>query len=171
MGDSKGAPRSGREGRPGAGWGPDPGRTDDMLRALERAGYRLTAARRAVVEVLQRGDHKSAPEVVAEVKRRHPRVGRASVYRTLTLLSRLGALQPSLLRTAQAHYAATRQGHHHHFICNGCREVIEVEECGTAELIDAIERRWGVRVEGHLVEFYGWCRLCQGGGGHHGPSG
>ena len=141
-----------------------------MLRALERAGYRLTAARRAVVEVLQRGDHKSAPEVVAEVKRRHPRVGRASVYRTLTLLSRLGALQPSLLRTAQAHYAAARQGHHHHFICNGCRAVIELEECGTAGIVDAIEQRWGVRIEGHLAEFYGWCKACQGGAGH-GPLG
>ena len=140
----------------------------ELLGCLRRAGYRLTAARRAVAEALGRGEHKSAPEVVADVRRRHPRVGRASVYRTLTLLSRLGALQPSLLATAQAHYAPASHGHHHHFVCTACRHVIELEECAMVELIEAVQRRWGVRVEGHLVELRGRCRRCRGQAGPRG---
>ncbi|HEY8486685.1 MAG TPA: Fur family transcriptional regulator, partial [Limnochordales bacterium] len=132
-----------------------------MLGALQAAGYRLTTARRAVVEVLHRGGHKSAPQIVAEVQRSYPGVGRASVYRTLALLSRLGALQGSLLRTAQAHYAAARRGHHHHFVCNACQQVIELEECAPASLMEGIERRWGVRIDGHLLEFYGLCPQCR----------
>ena len=131
-----------------------------MLEALRKAGYRLTAARRAVVEVMQHGGHKSAPEIVAEVQRRYPGVGRATVYRTLALLSRLCAVQPSLLRTAQAHYAAADQGHHHHFICNKCRRVIEFADCGAEALAAELERQWGIEVHGHLLELYGLCKSC-----------
>ncbi len=131
-----------------------------MLQALQQAGFRVTPARRAVVEVLQRGGHKSAPEIVAEVKRRYPGVGRASVYRTLGLLSRLCALQPSLLRTAQAHYAAADGGHHHHFICDRCGDIIEVDQCPAGPALAELERELGVRVRGHLMEFYGLCGRC-----------
>ncbi|MEW6046577.1 MAG: Fur family transcriptional regulator [Bacillota bacterium] len=153
------------QGRTPEGKGADPAASVGvMLEALRRAGYRLTAARRAVVEAMQSGEHRSAPEIVAEVKRRHPRVGRASVYRTLAILSRLCAVQPSLMRTAQAHYAAAEQGHHHHFICNRCHGVIEFGQCGAADMARQLERQWGVRVEGHLLEFYGLCPACAGKG-------
>ncbi|WP_324670423.1 Fur family transcriptional regulator [Geochorda subterranea] len=135
-----------------------------MLEALRKAGYRLTAARRAVVEAMQSGEHRSAPEIVAEVQRRHPGVGRATVYRTLAILSRLCAVQPSLLRTAQAHYAAADGGHHHHFICNRCHRVIEFGRCDADALALQLERQWGVRVQGHLLEFYGLCPACAGEG-------
>lgn len=133
-----------------------------MLEALKAGGYRLTAARRAVVEVVQSGEHRRAPDIVAEVKRRHPRIGRASVYRTLALLIRLCAVQPSLLQTAKAHYATSDRGHHHHFVCNRCRAVIELDACVGAGFMEELERRWGVQVEGHLLEFYGLCPGCTG---------
>lgn len=132
----------------------------DMLHALRRAGYRITGARRAVAEVMQSAGHRSAREIVEEVKRRYPSVGRASVYRTLSLLSRLCAVQPSLVGTARAHYVASEQGSHHHFICNRCRRVIEFDECTAAAVAKDVERRLGVRIQGHLLEFYGLCGAC-----------
>ncbi|WP_324716771.1 Fur family transcriptional regulator [Carboxydochorda subterranea] len=131
-----------------------------MLQALKAAGYRVTAARRAVVEAMQSSGHRSAREVVEEVRRRHPGVGRASVYRTLAILSKVCAVQPSLLGTTRAHYSAADQGSHHHFICNRCHRVIEFDECTAAGMVGDIEQRLGVRIQGHLLEFYGLCRSC-----------
>ena len=158
-------PAPGRDAAEPAGSEPGPAQAPEaagavMLEALRRAGYRLTAARRAVVEAMQSGGHRSAPEIVAEVQRRHPGVGRATVYRTLAILSRLCAVQPSLLRTAQAHYAAAERGHHHHFICNRCHRVIEFGRCDADALAAQLERQWGVKVQGHLLEFYGLCPSC-----------
>lgn len=135
-----------------------------MLEALKLAGCRLTRARRAVVEAMQSTGHRSPREIVEEVRRRHPEVGRATVYRTLAILSRVCAVQPSLLGTARAHYSASDQGNHHHFVCKACHRVIEFDECSAAGMVEDIEGRLGVRIQGHLLEFYGLCASCLGRG-------
>ena len=58
---------------------------------LEEEGFKLTQARRAVIDALAKErEHLTAPQVVEAVGQRAPGVGRASVYRTLELLARLG---------------------------------------------------------------------------------
>ena len=61
----------------------------DLLVAMEDLGYRLTASRRRVVDLLSRREATfSSEEVCAEL----PGVGRATVYRTMKLLLDAGVL-------------------------------------------------------------------------------
>jgi len=82
-----------------------------MLRA---AGLRVTAPRRAIVQALADGpSHATARQILQQGTAYHTRLGRASVYRTLELLCRLGALRPWAGRTGETEYVRVLGGHHH----------------------------------------------------------
>lgn len=133
-----------------------------LERTLVARGYRLTAARRAILgALLAAGGHVTADELAESVRRAAPRVGRMTVYRTLDLLCELGLLRPVYQGGGAAHYILLENGHHHHLVCSVCRRVIEFDECALAELAETVGRRYGFAVEGHLLEFYGRCSACQ----------
>lgn len=140
-----------------------------LERALQARGYRLTAARRAILNALATaGDHPTADELAAAVasaarESATPGVGRMTVYRTLDLLSELGLLRPVYQGTGAAHYVLLLDGHHHHLVCSRCRRVIEFDDCALADLAEAVGRKYGFAVEGHLLEFYGRCAECETG--------
>lgn len=132
------------------------------MRMVQQAGHRLTAPRRATIEALaQAPDHLTAPQLVAFVAQRAPAVGRASVYRTLALMSRLGLVQASSLGGATTTYLLTLGGHHHHIICVNCRKTVSFDECVVKELEHTLENKLGFQIESHLVELYGRCEDCQ----------
>ncbi len=129
--------------------------------ALRARGYRLTAARQAILAALAAaGEHPTADALAAAVHQAAPGVGRMTVYRTLDLLCDLGLLRPVYQGTGAAHYVLLLDGHHHHLVCSRCRRVIEFDDCALGELAETVARRYGFVVEGHLLEFYGRCAAC-----------
>ncbi|MDA0246537.1 MAG: Fur family transcriptional regulator [Chloroflexi bacterium] len=130
---------------------------------IQTQGYRLTAAREAIITALvQTGGHISADELVEIVHQAAPQVGRMTVYRTLDLLCELGCLRPVYQGTGAAHYILFADGHHHHLVCRLCEKVVEFDECLLRELEERIGRRFNFAIEGHLLELYGLCGDCQG---------
>lgn len=133
-------------------------RTLDKLKA---EGYKSTLARRATIEALVRArDHLTAPQVVESVSKKYPQVGRASVYRTLELMSKLGMVQISSLGGATATYLLAGEGHHHHVVCVRCKKTVEFDECVISELEKRLAKELNFQIEGHLVELYGRCPDC-----------
>jgi Fur family ferric uptake transcriptional regulator len=138
--------------------------TESLQSALESRGYRLTAARRIILEALaESGGHLTADELADLARRRETGIGRMTVYRTLDLLCDLGLLRPVYLGTGAAHYILMQDGHHHHLVCSDCGCVVEFVECAFDDLHRQIAERYGFRVEGHLLELYGVCEACGGG--------
>ena len=64
--------------------------SERALRALSEAGFRSGGGRRKVVEVL---GHEGCALTALEIDRKLPDVGRATVYRALDQLERLGLIQ------------------------------------------------------------------------------
>ena len=132
------------------------------LQRLRDAGFKITNARATVIQVMEdAGGHLTSAQVVEEVARRDPAVGRASVFRTLELLSRLSLIRPTFVDGSGAPiFVLLPGGHHHHIVCTGCGKVIEFHDCGLDLLTAELERESGVRISGHLLEFYGTCETC-----------
>ncbi len=135
--------------------------SDIALQALRGADSRLTPARRAVVEALAGQEHLTAPEVVEAVQAQAPDVSRASVYRTLDLLTRLGVCQVATMGSSVVRYTLTPTGKHHHLVCTRCQRSFEFESCGLSALIPELEARTGFRIHAHLLEAFGLCPECQ----------
>lgn len=135
---------------------------DRAIGRLRGAGYKLTNARRTVLDVLFESDgHLTSAEVLARVEARDPSVGRASVFRTLDLLSQLGIVRPTYLEPRTPNYVVLpTDGHHAHIVCTRCNTVIELGECRVGDLIDELAEQHQVKLTGHLLELYGLCADC-----------
>ena len=129
---------------------------------LRNAGYKLTHARLTVLGVIQNLEgHCTSAQVLEAVAKVDESVGRASVFRTLDLLTQLGIIRPTYVDTSMTpQYVMMPNGHHHHIICSNCNKVIEFDNCGLAELTAKLEQEYNLNITGHLLEFYAECKNC-----------
>ena len=130
---------------------------------LQAAGYRRGGARTAVVEALARHDCAvTALDLDAELGRRKPPIGRASVYRTLEQLEQLGLVQRLEASRGTAGYERVRPDghHHHHAICRRCGRMEPFEDLGLERAIARVAGRVKVEVAEHDVVLRGLCDRC-----------
>lgn len=141
------------------------------VQVLRTAGYKLTGPRLTILDLLEeKGGHITSAELLDLVEERDPSIGRASVFRTLELMIRLGIVWTTVQGGSTIHYMLMPGGHHHHIICTNCQRLIEFEDCRLENLIASLEHEHGVHVEGHLLELYGLCQECQQQEQHRVPS-
>jgi Fur family ferric uptake transcriptional regulator len=133
-------------------------RTDWMLRRLEDEGLRMTGQRELVVRTIGDKAGSFTPEALVDELR--PRgIGRATVYRALELLERLGMLTRVHLDTCHG-YTVCDEGHHHHLVCSSCNAVVAVDASGIEAEIQRLAERLQFRVDTHTLEFAGRCAAC-----------
>ncbi len=130
---------------------------------LRRQGLKSTAQRDDIAHVFFASNrHISVEELYNEVKRVNPRLGYATVYRTMKLLTECGLAVERHFRDGEARYESLSEGHHHdHLICERCGKIVEFKEDRIDTLQAEVARRLGFRFTGHKMELYGLCRDCQ----------
>jgi Fur family ferric uptake transcriptional regulator len=123
------------------------------------AGIRLTPQRRAVVHAIaaHRGSF-TAVEIYDRARREEPRLGLATVYRTVELLRRTGSVRP-LPGEGRPAYVRCRPGHHHHLVCLQCGAVEETELCAAPSATE-VRRLHGFEAATHDLDIYGTCARC-----------
>src|SRR5690348_7986887 len=134
------------------------------LDALQRKGLRNGGARRAVIELLAEQDCcLTAQEIFDRLRADGRRVGIASVYRVLELLSSEGLLQRIDLGSGIARFEPARSGgeHHHHLVCDSCGKVEAFEDSGLERAIHRLGETSGYAVAGHDVVLHGACADCR----------
>ncbi len=120
------------------------------------------AVRRALVEANR---PLSAQEVLDESRQHVARLGIATVYRTLRLLTGEKRLVRVTLPGEPHRYEVAGKEHHHHFHCRTCNRVFEVPECASdvRRMTPA-----GFELDGHDVVLYGKCDECAAASGSRG---
>lgn len=129
---------------------------------IRGAGYKLTHARITVLQAIHQLDgHCTSAEILDAVATVDESVGRASVFRTLDLLTQLNIIRPTYVDTSQTpQYVMMPDGHHHHVICTNCNQIFEFDNCGLADLTAQLEENFNLKITGHLLEFYAKCSSC-----------
>ena len=136
---------------------------DDVVRALDAAGYRMTDSRRAVIDlVCTRDGAFETADLVADARRRKTAAARATIFRTLEILVGLGVVERLDLPSGGHSYVrCDSRGHHHHLVCTRCQRSMDLEDLGMTPILTQVARRTGYRIEGHRVELFGLCPTCQ----------
>ena len=120
---------------------------------------RLTPQRRAVLDAIEASNGRfTAVELFERARRSSPRLGLATIYRTLDLLRRTGSLH-ALSGDGPPAYVRCSPEHHHHLVCLSCGSVEDTELCATPSQ-RSLSRRHGFRAESHELEIYGTCKRC-----------
>ncbi len=138
-------------------------RNREIVESLSGAGRRLTGTRRVVARVVaaQRG-HFTAEDVLLATRDLHPAPGRATVFRSLDLLTSLGLVERvDLSDGSHAYVACQPSEHHHHVVCERCGRTTEVGDLGLSPILGRVEAETGFRIERHRLELYGVCAACR----------
>lgn len=130
---------------------------------MTKRGLRSTNQRNLIVETFfQAPNHISIEELLAQVRQQDPRVGYATVYRTLKLLTECGVAFERKFGDGLTRYElADEHSHHDHLICVECGKIVEFEEPRIEELQEKIALRYGFELKSHKHEMYGTCAECQ----------
>src|SRR5271169_1184770 len=98
-----------------------------VKRSLGQSGLRCTAQRCAVMAFLmQHNRHSSAAEIFEAVNRVDPRSSRATTYNNLRDLVQAGLVREVAVEGRAARFEAKGK-RHHHFICDRCGNVEDME--------------------------------------------
>jgi Fe2+ or Zn2+ uptake regulation protein len=142
-----------------------------IARALDEAGYRLTAPRLAVARLIEDHDgHFTASDLAAAARDRRIGVSRATLFRALELLVELGVVERLDLPSGGHAYVECAPAHHHHVVCSRCGRTTEVDDAAFSEAVREIARRSGFRIESHRLELFGLCPSCQARQGRQRPA-
>lgn len=136
----------------------------DLLTAhMLKKRLRSTDQRRLIVETFfQSPNHISIEELLTQVRVQDTRIGYATVYRTLKLLTECGVAFERKFGDGLTRYElADDDAHHDHLICLECGEITEFEEPKIDALEEAIAKRHGFILKSHKHEMYGVCGTCQ----------
>ena len=129
----------------------------DIMAVLEDRGYRSTAPRRAIIRILEL---KQAGFTADEVCRELPGVGRATIFRTIRLLTEVGVICRLNLMDGAPRYSLSRIEHHHHTVCIRCGNVGEFRAATVERLMHAIGDDIPGEIVGHRIELYVMCSRC-----------
>ncbi|HVP18587.1 MAG TPA: Fur family transcriptional regulator [Spirochaetia bacterium] len=134
--------------------------------AFQELGERRTEPRRAIAKNLIRLGHAgaafSADELLKKLRRTNPRIGRATVYRSIDKLVRMKVLDRiEFADGTHSFRLCESDGHHHHLACTKCHRVIELDFCLESDMIAAIGKRESFEIDDHSITLFGLCRECR----------
>jgi Fur family ferric uptake transcriptional regulator len=142
------------------------GNLEAFQRWLKDRGLKATSQRDDIARVFFAANrHISVEELYAEVKRVNPRVGYATVYRTMRLLRECGLATERHFNDGEARFEPSEEEKrpHDHFICERCRRIVEFASAENEAIHESIARKLGFVITRHRLELYGICRECREG--------
>jgi len=136
----------------------------ELLTQVEARGIRLTAQRRALIEIMQEASaHLDAANLLELARKRDPNINRATVYRTIELLKRLGMIDEldlMHLNGEKHYYEVKTQQDHLHLACFGCGEIREFATPTFERLRQEIGVKNDFQIQVVRLEVGGLCSAC-----------
>ncbi len=106
-------------------------------------------AREKILEtIIREARHFTALELLARLQKRHPEIGKATMYRNLPVLVQSGILQEGPHDpNGQVLYELSDDHHHDHIVCLDCRRIFEFHDSEIEKRQDQITQ--GLRFPPH----------------------
>jgi Fur family ferric uptake transcriptional regulator len=134
-----------------------------LQKYLHEKGLKSTTQRDDIIDVFfKTSTHINLEELLKRVRRRNPKVGYATVYRTMKLLTECGIAIERQFGDGQTRYEhIPDDSHHDHCICVKCGKIIEFENQKIEHLQKEIAEKLSFTVSNHKLELYGFCSKCR----------
>ena len=132
---------------------------EDYMRSQ---GFKLTGPRKRVVQkLLSIKGHVAADDLVEELRRDRTPVSKATVYRTLAIVSQSGLVDGhDFDRGKRVYEPMVGRAHHDHMYCIACGKVIEFSEEAIERLQDMVVARHRFTPVYHSHKIFGYCSKC-----------
>lgn len=118
-----------------------------------------TRQRKAIFQAINQAPGPLCPNEILDLASADvPRLGIATVYRTINLLLESGDIQPVQIDANDVRYEPTDRGHHHHFLCRVCNTVYDMKGCA-GHMQKMLPK--GFEMDEHEILLRGTCSTCK----------
>lgn len=132
-----------------------------VIDALRRNGFKATPQRIAICSyALGSREHPTAQRVYKEVKKTHPTVSLATVYKTLQVLRQLHLVQELSFPEGENRFDSYVEPHLN-VVCVQCGEVIDINDRSTREIVKKAAAKTRYTVTDQRFDIYGFCEKCK----------
>lgn len=131
-----------------------------FLDFLDTKQLRMTAQRMAIIDtVFSTEEHFTADQLLEWSRDRDKSVSRATVYRTLPLLTESELVREMDFGKEHKYYDPNYADHprHNHIICKDCDKIVEFESDQIAALEEEIVQKLGFSVDSERLQITGSC--------------
>jgi Fur family ferric uptake transcriptional regulator len=131
-----------------------------FIRFLERKNLRMTSQRQAIIEtVFSTDQHFNAEQLLDWSRQRDKSVSRATVYRTLPLLTESGLVREMDFGKDHMFYDPNYADHpnHSHIICQDCEKIVEFESAKIDKIENQISHKLGFTLKMQRLQITGTC--------------
>ncbi|NLF50384.1 MAG: transcriptional repressor [Leptolinea sp.] len=133
----------------------------EWIKLLQDSGYRQTASRNTIVEIILETDRALEPLEIFEIGRKRQKgLGLVTVYRTLERLEALGLVQRVHQPGACNMYLRAARGHEHLLICTACGKAEFFDGDDLSCLMDRVAEKSGYQITDHWFQLFGLCADC-----------
>ena len=131
-----------------------------IIEALRKKGYKATSQRIAICRfALGSREHPTAQRIYREVKRLHPTVSLATVYKTLQVLGELRLVQELAFAQGETRFDSN-VAPHVNVVCLRCGSVSDVNDRVARDVVARTASRTKFTVTGQRFDIYGICEKC-----------
>ncbi|MCW4006036.1 MAG: transcriptional repressor [Candidatus Bathyarchaeota archaeon] len=137
------------------------GKHDAIIQALRNKGYKATPQRIAICQTaLNSTQHPNAQKVYHEVKKLHPTLSLATVYKTLQILTEIGLIQELNFPQEQARFDPHLKPHIN-LVCLQCGNIQDIDDPTIKELVTKTAKKANFTPTQQRIDIYGTCKKCQ----------
>ena len=132
-------------------------RLDEFIR---RKGLRRTGQRDTIVKAaFSKDEHFTAEQLLEWSRKKDKSVSRATVYRTLPLLTESGLVREMDFGKDYKFYDPNYADHpnHNHIICQDCEKIVEFESDKIDKIEDEITHQLGFSIKSQRLQITGSC--------------
>jgi Fur family ferric uptake transcriptional regulator len=132
----------------------------DPADLLRQHGLQVTAQRLAVLRAVSAQPHGTADEIAEGVRSDIGTISRQAVYDALAILADKELIRRIHPAGSPARFEDRVGDNHHHLICRGCGQVVDVDcAVGVTPCLDAADNA-GFEIEEAEVVYWGRCPAC-----------
>jgi len=131
-----------------------------FMEFLDQKNLRLTSQRQAIIDsVFSTEEHFTAEQLLEWSRRRDRSVSRATVYRTLPLLTESGLVREMDFGKDHKFYDPNYAEHpnHSHIICQDCDKIVEFESEKIEKLENEISHKLGFELKMQRLQISARC--------------
>jgi Fur family transcriptional regulator, ferric uptake regulator len=133
---------------------------DKFMKFLAEKNLRITTQRQIIIDtVFNTEEHFTADQLLEWSRAKDPTVSRATVYRTLPLLTESGLVREMDFGKDYKFYDPNYAQHpnHNHIICSDCEKIVEFESEKLEKLESEISHRLGFALKAQRLQITASC--------------
>ncbi|MDA3968071.1 Fur family transcriptional regulator [Helicobacter ibis] len=128
---------------------------------LKNGNLKVTPQRMAILQEINTKGHISIDEIYENIKKNHPSMSLATIYKNLTSMQEVKIIDEVKLPNQKPRYELTKRPHIH-LVCERCGMIKDIHlEEAIDNLKQSCEKETGYKIQDSSIALLGICKECE----------